>query len=133
MRDEPCAGSLSLLQSPNMADSFDVEATTHHLSLNYPEALTALANSMHINTTVIFITYVSYRPSLEMDTKRISMDGLLLSAALFQRVGPGPPLWSSGHSSWLQIQRSRVRVPALPNFLRSSGSGTGSTQPREDN
>jgi hypothetical protein len=27
----------------------------------------------------------------------------------------------------------RVRFPALPNFLRSRGSGTGSTQPREDN
>jgi hypothetical protein len=40
------------------------------------------------------------------------------------------PLWSSGQSSWLQIQRSRVRFPALPDFLRSSGSGTGSTQPR---
>jgi hypothetical protein len=25
-----------------------------------------------------------------------------------------------------------VRFPALPDFLRSSGSGTGSTQPRED-
>jgi hypothetical protein len=36
----------------------------------------------------------------------------------------GPPLWSSGQSSWLQIQRSRVRFPALPDFLRSSGSGT---------
>jgi hypothetical protein len=45
----------------------------------------------------------------------------------------GPPLWSSGESSWLQIQRSRVRFPTLPDFLRSSGSGTGSTQPREDN
>jgi hypothetical protein len=44
-----------------------------------------------------------------------------------------PPLWSSGQSFWLQIQRSRVRFPALPDFLRSSGSGTGSTQPREDN
>jgi hypothetical protein len=43
------------------------------------------------------------------------------------------PLWSSGQSSWLQIQRSRVRFPALLDFLRSSGSGTGSTQPREDN
>ena len=42
-----------------------------------------------------------------------------------------PPLWSSGQSFWLQIQRSRVRSPALPNFLSSSGSGTGSTQPRE--
>jgi hypothetical protein len=44
-----------------------------------------------------------------------------------------PPLWSSGQSFWLQIQRSRVRFQALPDFLRSSGSGTGSTQPREDN
>ena len=45
----------------------------------------------------------------------------------------GPPLWSSGQSFWLQIQRSRVRSPALPDFLSSSGSGTGSTQPREVN
>jgi hypothetical protein len=29
--------------------------------------------------------------------------------------------------------RSRVRFPVLPHFLRSRGSGTGSTQPREDN
>jgi hypothetical protein len=29
-------------------------------------------------------------------------------------------------------QRYRVRFPALPDFLSSSGSGTGSTQPRED-
>jgi hypothetical protein len=43
------------------------------------------------------------------------------------------PLWSSGQSFWLQIQRSRFRFPALPDFLRSSGSGTGPTQPREDN
>ena len=45
----------------------------------------------------------------------------------------GPSLWSSGQSFWLQIQRSRVRFPALPDFLSSSGSGTGSTQPREVN
>jgi hypothetical protein len=41
-----------------------------------------------------------------------------------------PPPWSIGQSSWLQIQ---VRFPALPDFLRSSGSGPGSTQPREYN
>ena len=35
----------------------------------------------------------------------------------------GPPLWSSGRSFWLQIQRSRVRSPALPEFLSSSGWG----------
>ena len=44
-----------------------------------------------------------------------------------------PPLWSSGQSFWRQIQRSRVRFPALPDFLSSSGSGTGFTQPREVN
>ena len=44
-----------------------------------------------------------------------------------------PPLWSSGQSFWLQIQRSQVRFPALPDFLSSSGSGTGSIQPREVN
>ena len=44
-----------------------------------------------------------------------------------------PPLWSSGQSFWLQIQRSRVRFLALPDSLSSSGSGTGSTQPREVN
>jgi hypothetical protein len=44
-----------------------------------------------------------------------------------------PPLWSNGQSFWLQMQRSGVRLPALPDFMRSSGSGTGSTQPREDN
>jgi hypothetical protein len=42
-----------------------------------------------------------------------------------------PPLWSGGQNSWLQILRFRVRFPALPDFLSSSGSGMGSTQLRE--
>jgi hypothetical protein len=33
----------------------------------------------------------------------------------------------------IQIQRSRVRFPALPDFLTSRESGTGSTQPRDHN
>jgi hypothetical protein len=40
---------------------------------------------------------------------------------------------NTGISSWLQIQMSQVRFPALLDFLKSSGSGTGSTQPRECN
>jgi hypothetical protein len=40
-----------------------------------------------------------------------------------------PPLLSSGQNFWLLTQRSRVRFSALPDFLSSSGSGTGSTQP----
>jgi hypothetical protein len=35
-----------------------------------------------------------------------------------------PPLWSSGPTSWRQIQRSRVRFQRLPDFLSSSESGT---------
>jgi hypothetical protein len=46
-------------------------------------------------------------------------------------IAHGSPLWSSGQSSWLQIQRSRVRFPTLPDFLRSSESGMGSSLPRE--
>jgi hypothetical protein len=45
----------------------------------------------------------------------------------------GPPMWSSGQSFCLQIQRFQVRFQALPDFLRSRGSGTGSTQPRDCN
>ena len=65
----------------------------------------------------------------------VSYNKELISTAKFWRSKgkTGPPLLSSGQSFWLQIQRSRVRFPALPNFLSSSGSGTGSTQPREVN
>jgi hypothetical protein len=44
-------------------------------------------------------------------------------------VSDRQPLWSSGQSSWLLTKSSRVRFPALPDFLSNSGSGTGSTQP----
>jgi hypothetical protein len=40
--------------------------------------------------------------------------------------------WDITPIFWLQIQKSRVRFPALSDFLRSSGSGTGSTQPHEN-
>jgi hypothetical protein len=43
-----------------------------------------------------------------------------------------PPLRYNGHSSWLQARRSRVQFAQLPDFLSSNGSGTGSTQSRED-
>ena len=58
---------------------------------------------------------------------------ICLSTCMHYWSFAGPPLWSSGQSFWLQIQRSRVRFPALPDFLSSSGSGKGSTQPREVN
>jgi hypothetical protein len=42
-------------------------------------------------------------------------------------------LWPSGQSSWLQIQRSQVRFSSLLEFLRSSESGTASSQLRMGN
>jgi hypothetical protein len=42
-------------------------------------------------------------------------------------------LSSSGQSFWLTGPEVQVRFPTLPDFPRSSGSGTGSTQPLEYN
>jgi hypothetical protein len=39
-------------------------------------------------------------------------------------------LWSEFLATDLEVQ---VRFPVLPDFLSSSGSGTGSTRPRENN
>jgi hypothetical protein len=43
-----------------------------------------------------------------------------------------PPLWSSGQSSWLQIRKPGFDSRHYQK-KKSSGSGTGSTQPREYN
>jgi hypothetical protein len=63
----------------------------------------------------------------------VLMCGLYILLFIYDLVigNYGPPLWSSGQSSWLQIRR--------PGFdsrhyrKKSNGSGTGSTQPREYN
>jgi hypothetical protein len=55
------------------------------------------------------------------------------SFVCLKRILKRPSLCYRGHSSWLQIQGSRVRFPALPVFLRSVGCGTGSSQSLEDN
>jgi hypothetical protein len=95
-----------------------------------------------------FVTYLLTLPWISLaafsDTSKSIQNELLYCMHVFIQVvfgrgGGGvkalnmfqfklrPPLWSSGQSYWLQIQRSRFRFPALPDFLRSSGSGTGST------
>jgi hypothetical protein len=48
-----------------------------------------------------------------------------------QHLRDYPPLCSSGQSSWIQSQRSRVRLSALSDCLSSNGSETGSTQLRQ--
>jgi hypothetical protein len=42
-------------------------------------------------------------------------------------------VWSSRQNYWLQIQRSQFRFPTILYFLKSNGSGTGSSQLREEN
>jgi hypothetical protein len=49
---------------------------------------------------------------------------------VFERIGP--PLWSSGQSSWLQIRRPGFDSRHC-QVKKSCGSGMGSTQPREYN
>jgi hypothetical protein len=66
-----------------------------------------------------------------MQHRVINKHSRFLRATIFVK-DLGPPLLSSGQGSCLQTQRFRVRFPALPAFMRSSGSGTGSTQLCED-
>jgi hypothetical protein len=53
----------------------------------------------------------------------------VLKYVFISRLTASVVQWSEFLTDNLEVLGS---VPALPNFLRSSGSGTGSTQPRED-
>jgi hypothetical protein len=104
--------------------------------------LSAAGNSTPIELTVkpVIVTVVCTPRPIHYEARDrlpvyapVFMDGHAFGTTVLTNAIMGPPLWSSGQSSWLQIQRSLVRFPAQPDFLRSSGSGKGSTQPREDN
>jgi hypothetical protein len=85
-----------------------------------PRSLDAWAN----------LTNTSFPPSLVSATSWLSMT----SKGHFnfhETKHYWPPLWSSGQSSWLQIRRPGLDSRHYPK--KSSGSGTGSTQPREYN
>jgi len=75
-------------------------------------------NNKQVDT--ILINQLSDEVAVVLETK-VDTARIIIASMYFD----GPPLWSSGQSFWLQIQRSRVRFPALPDFLSSSGSGTG--------
>jgi hypothetical protein len=104
------------------------EVLTEHLNV-FPQPLHANAGIAMDQSCEIFSN----------DHSSIILTFQLYSVRYWERcktgdvILDGPPLWSSGHSSWLQIQRFRVRLPALQDFLRINGSGTGSTQPHEYN
>jgi hypothetical protein len=71
------------------------------------------------------------RKKKQININNNSEDSRCLVTDGFWTCDDWPPLWSSGQSSWLQTLRSRIRFPALRDFLSSTESGTGSTQPRE--
>jgi hypothetical protein len=77
------------------------------------------------------IVKVAIPPLYRCLKERLTVGSTLVQAFVSEYfiVRKWPPLWSSGLSSWLLTQRSRVRFPAIPHFLSSSVSGTGSTQP----
>ena len=91
-------------------------------------------NTMHVNYFKIAWKYrlATFKIRLQLGAEFLAVT-IQPSVYVLIITKCGPPLWSSGQSFWLQIQRSRVRFPALPDFLSSSGSGTGSTHPREIN
>ena len=67
--------------------------------------------------TLYLSRYVVKGAMREMEDKILFRHVMLLSATYKLRLNiTRPPLWSSGQSFWLQIQRSRVRFPALPDF-----------------
>jgi hypothetical protein len=91
-------------------------------------------NCMSYGTASLSSCYVSHISFfLSIHSKKVNLFAVEVTTKVRRKAKCGPPLWSSGQNSWLQIQRSRVRFLALPDFLRSSGSGTESTQPHEGN
>jgi hypothetical protein len=111
------------------SECISVYTTLRLLKGNFPfreleGVKTRLCRNNHVNQPNVPLGQMSF----------LGYDTLLRKALTFgSDENSWPPLWSSGHSSWLQIQSSWVRFPALTNFLKSSGSGTGSTQPCQYN
>jgi hypothetical protein len=97
------------------------------------------SNSVHEDYWAVLAGDLDSTKTMELQLKedvnilRNLLRVLKLNTDYFLCVHCVPPLRSGAQNSWLQIQRSRARFSALPDFLRSGGSGTGSTQPHADN
>jgi hypothetical protein len=103
------------------------ETTTHAIKLTYS------AHRLHMNATCINFTVRILCWQVSYLSKEINRQPRFYQAVFMNlcELQLWPPLWSSGQSSWLQIRRPGFDS-ALPE-KKSSGSGTGSTQPREYN
>ena len=97
-----------LYLTPRRLKTFGDKTVLSRLPLRHVQGLLcfhSLANERHMYKELRLAFCCNFfRPYLDITHIR----ELLLSKR--------PPLWSSGQSLWLQIQRSRVRFPALPDF-----------------
>jgi hypothetical protein len=76
------------------------------------------------------------QPPTEMSARNIRTGGGGGSVKRCRRLSfavtaTRPPMWSIGQPFWLLTQRSRVRFPALRDFLSSSGLERGPLSPCE--
>jgi hypothetical protein len=72
------------------------------------------------------------REETKEEVKKLWEEGRDAKKIREEETGEQPPLWSSGQSSWLQIRRPGFDSRHCQK-KKSSGTGTGSTQPREYN
>jgi hypothetical protein len=91
-------------------------------------------NFCHKFTNQIKFIYVpvSTSPNFSFLRNTGSFHGEQMRSNFLRKTACRSLLWSSGQSSWLHTQRSRVQFPTLLDILSSSGSGTGSTQLLDD-
>jgi hypothetical protein len=93
-----------------------------HLSVSF---VFKQMNIVASSTCLVIITYFGFVPRNVLRLRSLFNCCFTDILILYSRR---PPLWSLATDTEV-----RVRFPTLPDFLRSSRSGTGSTQPREYN
>jgi hypothetical protein len=93
--------------------------------MQFPSPSLVRYSNISINGSYIFEHF------MEMSSLGLSRSLLLFNILFFDLDISRPPLWS------IRVPGTDPEVPgSIPgaaNFLRSSGSGMGSTQPGEDN
>jgi hypothetical protein len=93
-------------------------------------AQTIAANRSYVSDSCFqFGIYDLYKVSESFVSTEI-LDMLIRIHFRYEEAGTAPVVWSEILATDPEV---RVRFSALPDFLRSSGSGMGSTQPREYN
>jgi hypothetical protein len=115
---------LRILLRYDVGCRFEVSCNCYNFVLSVNRERSVLCSILHTDM-YMYLIFVTFRKVLLFQSSCIYWLGIILTVFFFYWRPLRPPLWSGDQSSWLQIQRSRVRFPVLPDFLRSSGSGAG--------